>query len=300
MTGGPWTLTNLRWLGYQTGAATTGSLTSININFWAADPVLGGAASQVGPANALTSVTFTGIYRVTDTTLTNNQRAVFRVNGDLAWAAPIANGPEWVDVATNGTLASGPWAPPTVPSAGTDNGSQFVPPNWVKTQDTLALVPQDFPFVLEGNRSGGTTTYCTQAKVSSLAGCSPALTASDLTLAGGNWNVSNVPLGPGVTTTFGMYLYTHGVGMGQSAFSANNSFGTLCLTGSSRTSPACSAVSFSGTPNTCVGSFSLEADCNGGALGLAVGEGVNVQCWYRDPPNAGTANYTNAIFYTLQ
>src|SRR5688572_21116661 len=126
VTGGPWTLTNLRWLGYQTGAATTGSLTSISINFWAADPVLGGAASQVGPANALTSVTFTGIYRVTDATLTNNQRAVFRVNGDLTWAAPIANGAEWVDVATNGTLASGPWAPPTVPSAGTDNGSQFV------------------------------------------------------------------------------------------------------------------------------------------------------------------------------
>jgi hypothetical protein len=300
VTGGPWTLTNLRWLGYQTGAATTGTLTGININFWAADPFLGGAASQVGPANSLTSVSFAGIYRVQSGQLTNNQRAVFRVNGNLAWAAPIANGPEWIDVMLTGTLASGPWAPPTVPAApATDNGSQFVPPNWAKVQDGLALVPQDFPFVLEGNRSGGPVSYCTQAKATSVPSCVPALTASNTSLATGSWNVSNVPLGPGVTATVGIYIYTDGVGIGQSAFSQVIPFGTLCLQGFKRSSPACSASVFSGTQNTCVGTFSTAVNCNAGALGIAVGEDVNVQCWYRDPPNVANANFTNAIFYTV-
>jgi hypothetical protein len=44
----------------------------------------------------------------------------------------------------------------------------------------------------------------------------------------------------------------------------------------------------------------MPINCNAGALGINIGEDVNVQCWYRDPPNLCLSNFTNAIFYTVQ
>ncbi len=147
--------------------------------------------------------------------------------------------------------------------------------------------------------ASGQIVYCTQTKPTSVPGCVPALTASDLTLSG-SWNVSSVPLGPTETTIKGIYIYTNGAGIGQSAFSVSVPFGTLCLAGFKRTSPACAFVDYSGTPNTCAGSFSLPLNCNAGALGISVGDDLNVQCWYRDPPVFAGADFTHAIFYTVQ
>jgi hypothetical protein len=144
--------------------------------------------------------------------------------------------------------------------------------------------------------------FCAQSKPTSVPGCTPELSVTDLSLATGAWSVSKVPLGAAVRTTVGVFLYTHGVGLGQSTFSTVTPFGTSCLPSAStlNSSPACAAAVFTGTPSTCVGTFSLPVNCNGGALGIAVGEDVNAQCWYRDPPNPAAANLTNAIFYTVQ
>jgi hypothetical protein len=141
---------------------------------------------------------------------------------------------------------------------------------------------------------------CTQTKPTSVAGCMPALSVTNTSLATGAWTVSKVPLGPGVNVTVGIMIYTDGVDIGQSTFSSNIPFGKLCLQSFKRSAPACPAAVFSGTPNTCVGTFSVPVNCNSGALGVAVGEDVNVQCWYRDPPNPANANFTNMIFYTVQ
>jgi len=48
--------------------------------------------------------------------------------------------------------------------------------------------------------------------------------------------------------------------------------------------------------------MNVAINCNGGALGIVVGEDVNAQLWYRDPTSAnpGNANFSNAIFYTVQ
>jgi hypothetical protein len=56
-------------------------------------------------------------------------------------------------------------------------------------------------------------------------------------------------------------------------------------------------------PGVCnSGPMTVAVDCNGGALGIAVGEDVNVQLWYRDPKHGehGNANLSNAVFYTVQ
>jgi len=158
--------------------------------------------------------------------------------------------------------------------------------------------------VMESDGRSGATKYCTQTKLTSVSGCVPILDAPNMTLATGAWTATKIPLGAGTSVTVGIMIYTDGVGIGQSTFnptSTNNTpFGALCLAGFKRSAPTCAAPVFSGTPSTCVGVLSLLVNCNAGALGVAVGEDVNVQCWYRDPPNPGTANFTNAIFYTVQ
>ncbi|HVS18175.1 MAG TPA: hypothetical protein VMT18_06215, partial [Planctomycetota bacterium] len=159
--------------------------------------------------------------------------------------------------------------------------------------------------VLESEGRGDQVLFCLQAKATSVSGCTATLTTTDLTLATGVWNGTDIPrhvsLGSG--TTVGIYIYTDGVGIGQSTFSAATPFGTLCLNGFNRSAPACApatATTVGGVCNTSV--LSTAVNCNGGALGIAVGEDVNVQLWYRDPTpaNPGNANFSNAIFYTVQ
>ena len=152
--------------------------------------------------------------------------------------------------------------------------------------------------------SGGATTYCPQAKATTVAGCTASLTAADLTLATGTWDTTNIPraAGLGTGTALGIYMYTSGVGIGQSAFSSNIPFGTLCLAGFKRSSPACAPAILPGAmAGVCnAGNLSTAVNCSGGALGINVGDDVNVQLWYRDPGSVGDANFSNAIFYTVQ
>jgi hypothetical protein len=160
--------------------------------------------------------------------------------------------------------------------------------------------------VLKVGFNSGATVYCTQTKPTSVPGCSALLSVNDLTLASGVWSTSNIPrdASAGTGTSLGIYIYTHGVGIGQSGVSQGVPYGTLCLAGFKRSSPACSpallAGAVGGVCNT--GPMTTELDCGGGALGLAVGEDVNVQLWYRDPlaSSGGNANFSNALFYTLQ
>lgn len=144
------------------------------------------------------------------------------------------------------------------------------------------------------------SSYCTQSKPTSVAGCMASLTASGPSLSSDSWNITNVPLGPATTTSIGILLYTNGVGIGQSAISANVPFGTLCLAGFKRTAPNCAALVLAGPAGSCGNAFgAFSPACSSGALGLLPGEDVNVQGWYRDPPvGPESANLSNAIFFT--
>ena len=77
-------------------------------------------------------------------------------------------------------------------------------------------------------------------------------------------------------------------------------FGQLCLSGFKRSAPTCAPAVLAATAGCNTGTMSLAVNCNGGALGIDVGEGVNVQLWHRDPTAAGTADFSNAIFYFVQ
>jgi hypothetical protein len=149
-----------------------------------------------------------------------------------------------------------------------------------------------------------TVNYCTQSKATSVAGCTAVLTVLDCSVAGGVWSSTNIPrdVSAGVGTALGIYIYTHGVGIGQSAFTANIPFGTLCLAGFKRSAPSCSPATVPGAqPGVCnAGPMTTAVNCNGGALGILPGHDVNVQLWYRDPFPGNDANLSNAVFYTAQ
>jgi hypothetical protein len=144
------------------------------------------------------------------------------------------------------------------------------------------------------------TSFCAQAKATSVGGCTATLSVPDCFLATGVWTSTNIPrdasLGTGVVV--GIYIYTNGVGTGQSAFSAGVPFGTLCLNGFSRSGPAVLPGAQGGVCNT--GALNLPVNSTT-TPAVQVGDDVNVQLWYRDPTpaNSGNANFSNAVFYTV-
>ncbi|MDH4148164.1 MAG: DNRLRE domain-containing protein [Acidimicrobiia bacterium] len=152
---------------------------------------------------------------------------------------------------------------------------------------------------------GGATSYCAQTKPTSVAGCTPTLSVNNPSLATGAWTTSDIPrdASAGNGTSLGIYIYTNGLGIGQSTTVLNVPFGTLCLSGFKRSAPACTPALLSGAQGGVCnpGPMTTDLSCNGGALGISVGDDVNVQLWYRDPTaaNAGNANFSNAIFYTV-
>jgi hypothetical protein len=140
---------------------------------------------------------------------------------------------------------------------------------------------------------------CHQVKSTSVPGCKARLTATNPSLATGTWTVTDIPAAAS-SAVVGIFLFTHGVGIGPSSFNASIPFGTLCLEGFTRSTPTCAPSVLAATAGCNPGPMTLSPDCNGGALGIAVGEDVNVQFWHRDPAAPGTANLSNAIFYTVQ
>lgn len=142
-----------------------------------------------------------------------------------------------------------------------------------------------------GSCSGATATYCT-SKPSSLAGCTPTIGFSGSpSIGAGSGFVVSAGLAPGGNQ--GLFLYTT---QGAAAVPANLPFGFLCIKspGFFRIAPQ----SGGGTAGMCNGQYSIDFNTYAATQVidplLVAGSTVDLQCWYRDPPNPGTANLTNA------
>jgi hypothetical protein len=147
-----------------------------------------------------------------------------------------------------------------------------------------------------GACSGATATYCT-SKPSSLAGCTPTIGFSGApSLSAGSGFV--VSAGPAPGGNNGLFLYTT---QGAAAVPANLPFGFLCIQ-----SPGFfrfAAQLGGGTPGLCNGQYSVDFNTYAATQVidplLVAGASVDLQCWYRDPPNPGAANLTNAGSFVL-
>ncbi len=155
--GGGWNLTNMTLYAYQTGSTTAPSINGAVVAIYDTDPSLGGLPVQgdttTNRINAGTTV-WTGVYRVTTTTLTGTTRPVMSVDIDMNWVPDLAPGHYWVAVGLTGSLASGPWVVPTTPAnQQTDNAIQFANAAWafIDGNGTAEGAPrQDLAFQLQG------------------------------------------------------------------------------------------------------------------------------------------------------
>ncbi len=289
--GKSWTLSDMHWFTYQTGAPTSGTITSVNVRIWSGDPASGGViVAGDTTTNRMSSMTWSGCYRVQDAAnIMNSTRALMDVTVDMTWCPALSAGTYYVDVQCGGTLGSGPWANPVVPHRATDNAEQEVT---LPTNPFAVLVPiVDLPFKLDGSEVTLPIIYCT-AKINSL-GCTPAIAATG-TPSATNGSGFTVTTSQVINNKPGLYIYSNG-----GRASVPLSGGLRCIgTPIKRGIPLNSGGN--APPNDCSGSYSMDFNAFAvGALGgvpagylTVAGTVVDGQNWGRDngfsPPNNAT------------
>jgi len=302
-----WTVFNFMWLAYQTGAATTGTITSMSLNLWNSDPNGQQPGGQwMTGGNQFQSQAWTGVYRVADNGLTGITRAIIQVTCGGGWVPVLGRGTYWLDASAGGTLTSGPWAPPKTkagqvpPTGDAWNGLQsislaaFAPA--MDTGNPIGSInePADFLWQVVGASSCacGPISFCT-SKTSSL-GCTPTLTTNSSTAnknGSGLTQLSASPV-PGGAGLPGILIYSKV----SHVMPVLTPFGFLCLSNFARAGAF--PVTPGGTSGTCDGGYvwNLTAIVSGTAS-ILVGDALRIQAWYRDTgfPPPGNANFTHGL-----
>lgn len=152
-----WSLNSLTVYAYQTQATpnTASTLTDIRVSIFASNPNGTQSAPTYGDftTNRFLNTAFTGVFRVTSTTLTNGQRAIMSITADLSDIPDLAPGTYWIGWTLGGTQASGPWAVPVVPNPSGANAQQrnfgATPTNWGTVSDATSTSAQEMAFDLD-------------------------------------------------------------------------------------------------------------------------------------------------------
>ena len=126
-------ITYMVFYAYQTGAPTTPSITGVYVRIWDGDPSAMGSTIVWGDmaTNVLSSASFSNIYRVAESTMGDNLRAIQRL--EVSTVTTLAAGTYWVEVSYQGSASfSGPWAPPLteVGQNTTGNSLQYFLGSW--------------------------------------------------------------------------------------------------------------------------------------------------------------------------
>lgn len=149
-----WKLDSIDLYGYQTGSTTTSTFTSYTLRIWDGVPDTPGSNVIFGDTttNRLISTTWSGAYRITETTTGNSTRPIMRNTLQLGGIV-LPAGTYYLDWAATGSLASGPWQVPiTITGQNiTGNARQRIGSTWNNLVDGGTGTPaQGAPFDIYG------------------------------------------------------------------------------------------------------------------------------------------------------
>lgn len=147
-----WSISTARFYTYQSFSTTTPTINDLRIQIFTGTPG-GTLAWGDTTTNRLTSTTFSGVYRVTETTLTNVDRPVMEVVAQFSPPIQLPAGTHWIAWQLGGTLASGPWTPPQVVIGSATSGNcqqSLAGAAYAQLLDAGSATAQGCPFVLEG------------------------------------------------------------------------------------------------------------------------------------------------------
>ena len=103
--------------------------------------------------NVMTATAWSNIYRATDTTSGATDRPIMA--NTVTVNTLLDPGTYWLDWQTDGTLGSGPWAPPITINGQTTTGNalQWTATGavWAPANDTGTATQQGFPFIIDGD-----------------------------------------------------------------------------------------------------------------------------------------------------
>ena len=151
--GETWDIEMITFFAYQSYSPTTSTITAVYFEIYDGDPTAGGKALIFGDmtTNRLTFTGWTGVYRVTDyNSGIDTARPVMGNVCSPMDMLQLTEGTYWLVWQSDGTLSSGPWAPPVTITGQTTtgNGIQYTTV-WAPVSDVGG---QGFPFIIEGTR----------------------------------------------------------------------------------------------------------------------------------------------------
>ncbi|HNS52820.1 MAG TPA: hypothetical protein PKO09_16770 [Anaerolineae bacterium] len=156
---GGWQVDGVVFFAYQTGTYAYPPVSTINglyFQIWDGSPDDPGSSIVFGDlvTNRLAGTSWATMYRVTDYDLQGATRPPMANVGTAGVVLPP--GTYWLDWLTNGSGASGPWAPPIsiVGETTTGNALQYTGA-WAAAVDTGLGTPQGMPFLVYGEVLGG-------------------------------------------------------------------------------------------------------------------------------------------------
>ena len=172
------TLDSLVFFAYQTGSGNTSTISEVNVRIWNGVPEDGVSTVVFGDptTNVMITTEWSGTYRTGDLGAaacpaeTCVDRPIMR--NACVIGTTLAPGTYWIDWQTNGSLASGPWAPPINLGAGvttTGNAKQFDPTAvvWNDLFDGgLTTEAQGLPFLAVGTITTGINEISSNNNVS--------------------------------------------------------------------------------------------------------------------------------------
>ena len=154
---GEMSIDSITFYAYQTGSSTTSTITAYNVRIYDAQPDTPGA-SVIASSATIISSTWSNIYRVTESATGQSvDRPVMATVVDMG-GVQLRAGTYWLAWQADGSLPSGPWAPPVTITGQTTTGNGLQSTdgdaaNWENAVDSGTATQQGFPFVIRGTEA---------------------------------------------------------------------------------------------------------------------------------------------------